>query len=96
MNTEQIVQEEVENFVINSQWLLLDDPLLHAIREAIKQEREACAKVVENKWKVFEELKAAHYRQTSEPFDPFRYHKDLGAIFMSRDLAAAIRARGNE
>lgn len=96
MNTEQIVQDEVENFVINSQWLLLDDPLRHAIREAIKREREACAKVVENKWEAFEELKAAHYRQTSEPFDPFRYHKDLESIFMSRDLAAAIRARGNE
>ena len=47
MNTEQIVQEEVENFVINSQWLLLDDPLRHAIRQAIKREREACALVVE-------------------------------------------------
>ena len=48
MNTEQIVQDEVENFVIKSQWLLLDDPLLHAIREAIKREREACAKVCES------------------------------------------------
>ena len=47
MNTEQIVQDEVENFVINSQWLLLDDPLRHAIREAIKREREACARVCE-------------------------------------------------
>lgn len=47
MNTEQIVQDEVENFVINSQWLLLDDPLRHAIRQAIKREREACALVVE-------------------------------------------------
>ena len=45
MNTEQIVQDEVENFVINSQWLLLDDPLRHAIRQAITREREACAKV---------------------------------------------------
>lgn len=43
MNTEQIVQDEVENFVINSQWLLLDDPLRHAIRQAIMREREACA-----------------------------------------------------
>lgn len=57
-------------------------------------EREACAKMVESKWADFEELKAAHYRQTSEPFDPFRYHKDLSTIFMSRDLAAAIRERG--
>ena len=45
MNTEQIVQDEVENFVINSQWLLLDDPLRHAIRQAIMREREACARV---------------------------------------------------
>ena len=48
MNIEQIVQDEVENFVINSQWLLLDDPLRHAIREAIKREREACARVCES------------------------------------------------
>lgn len=61
---------------------------------AIQLEREACAKVAESKWADLEELRAAHYRQTAEPFDPFRYHKDLGTVFMSRDLAAAIRARG--
>jgi hypothetical protein len=45
MNTEQIIQEEVENFVINTEYVLLADPLRHAIRQAIKREREACAKV---------------------------------------------------
>jgi len=37
MNTEQIVQEEVENFVINTEYVLLADPLRHAIRQAIKE-----------------------------------------------------------
>jgi hypothetical protein len=43
MNTEQIVQDEVENFVLNTEYVLLADPLRHAIRQAIKREREACA-----------------------------------------------------
>lgn len=79
----------------SGEWVRFEciEKLIELIRS---DEREACAKVVEYKWKVFEELKAAHYRQTSEPFDPLRYHKDLEAIFMSRDLAAAIRERGNE
>jgi len=47
MNTEQIIQEEVENFVINTEYVLLADPLRHAIRQAIKREREECAKVCE-------------------------------------------------
>jgi hypothetical protein len=47
MNTEQIIQEEVENFVINTEYVLLADPLRHAIRQAIKREREACARVCE-------------------------------------------------
>jgi len=45
MNTEQIIQEEVENFVINTEYVLLADPLRHAIRQAIKREREACVEI---------------------------------------------------
>ena len=45
MNTEEIIEDEVENFVINTEYVLLADPLRHAIREAIKREREACAKI---------------------------------------------------
>jgi hypothetical protein len=45
MNTEQIVQEEVEDFVINTEYVLVADPLRHAIRQAIMREREECAKV---------------------------------------------------
>ena len=61
MNTEQIVQDEVENFAIKSQWLLLDDPLLHAIRKAIKREREACALVAE-----YEAAKRSESRELCE------------------------------
>ena len=57
-------------------------------------EREACAAQVGQQWTTFEELKAAHYRHSPEPFDPFRFHKDLSTIFFSRDMAYAIRARG--
>lgn len=58
-----------------------------------KDENEACAKQVGQQWDAFEELKAAHYRNSPEPFDPFRFHRDLSTIFFSRDMAAAIRAR---
>jgi len=83
------------NLVAFKRLMDCDEEVLKLVNEAIAAEREACAKVAESKWVDFEELKTAHYRQTPEPFDPFRYHKDLGTIFMSRDLAAAIRARGN-
>jgi hypothetical protein len=57
-------------------------------------EREACAAQVGQQWTTFEALKDAHYRHSPEPFDPFRFHKDLSTIFFSRDMAYAIRARG--
>ena len=83
MNTEQIVQDEVENFVINSQWLLLDDPLRHAIRQAITREREACAKVCES-LEIPDTIEGAH---------PDYVDGKRMAVMQS---AAAIRARGNE
>ena len=83
MNTEQIVQDEVENFVINSQWLLLDDPLRHAIREAIMRERDACAKVCES-LEIPDPIEGAH---------PDYVDGTRMAVMQS---AAAIRARGNE
>ena len=58
-----------------------------------KDENEACAAQVGQQWVAFEELKAAHYRHSPEPFDPFRVHRDLSTIFFSRDMADAIRAR---
>ena len=58
-----------------------------------KDENEACAAQVGQQWVAFEELKAAHYRHSPEPFDPFRFHRDLSTIFFSRDMADAIRAR---
>ena len=58
-----------------------------------KDENEACAKQVGQRWDAFQELKAAHYRNSPEPFDPFRFHRDLSTIFFSRDMADAIRAR---
>lgn len=58
-----------------------------------KDENEACAAQVWQQWVAFEELKAAHYRHSPEPFDPFRFHRDLSTIFFSRDMADAIRAR---
>ena len=58
-----------------------------------KDENEDCAKQVGQHWDAFEELKAAHYRNSPEPFDPFRFHRDLSTIFFSRDMAEAIRAR---
>ena len=58
-----------------------------------KDENEACAAQVGQQWVTFEELKAAHYRHSPEPFDPFRFHRDLSTIFFSRDMADAIRAR---
>jgi hypothetical protein len=87
--------DALEDLLAELDWQITDD-WNRALRNGMRTEREACAKVAESKWVDFEELKTAHYRQTPEPFDPFRYHKDLGTIFMSRDLAAAIRARGEQ
>jgi len=83
MNTEQIVQDEVENFVINSQWLLLDDPLRHAIRQAIMREREACARVCES-LEIPDTIKGAHPDYVD------------GKRMAVMQCAAAIRARGNK
>lgn len=78
-----------------SGWLsdLLNSFATLAYEAGRKDENEACAVEVGQRWITFEELKAAHYRHSPEPFDPFRYHKDLSTIFFSRDMAEVIRAR---
>jgi hypothetical protein len=67
-----------------------------AYRAGAADMKEKCLDLVERRWRDFEELEAAHYRQTPAPFDPSRYHKDMGVIFMSRDLAHSIRELEDE
>ena len=89
---EQVIAwaREVELFATTS--ILMKFATL-AYEAGRKDENEACAAQVGQQWVAFEELKAAHYRHSPEPFDPFRFHRDLSTIFFSRDMADAIRAR---
>lgn len=74
-------------------WKILTSFAILAYEAGRKDENEACAAQVGQKWIAFEELKAAHYQHSPEPFNPFRFHRDLSTIFFSRDMADAIRAR---
>lgn len=81
MNTEQIIEDQVELYVLEQQMpLTYADPLRNALRraveQAIQQEREACAKVVEEA--------------------PCECCWPEGSMLITEELAAAIRARGNE
>ena len=77
----------------HTQTIFVQKAMTLAYEAGRKDENEDCAKQVGQHWDAFEELKAAHYRNSPEPFDPFRFHRDLSTIFFSRDMAEAIRAR---
>jgi len=95
MNREDVIRMyEKANGWSPEGWDKTVDELERFATLVAEAEREACAAQVGQQWTTFEELKAAHYRHSPEPFDPFRFHKDLSTIFFSRDMAEAIRARG--
>lgn len=98
--TQEQVLQWAREAGVHEQWFKGDDcpPIVFrlatlAYEAGRKDENEACAKKVGQQWDAFQELKAAHYRHSPEPFDPFRFHRDLSTIFFSRDMADAIRAR---
>ena len=82
MNTDEIIEDEVENFVINTEYALLTDPLRNAIRQAIKREREECAKLCEEAIKSIFEFSDEIVKKTARN--------------VCTNLAKGIRARGKE
>lgn len=74
--------------------------LLEAVRVAYRcgqeAEREACALEAESLWQQLQDTKDAHERLSPDPFMPGRFGFDQSTVQLSRRIADAIRARGQQ
>ena len=84
MNTDEIIEDEVENFVINTKYVLLTDPLRNAIRQAIKREREECAKITEKEWVDLNEY---------EIFEIANFCKGQNISFLAKELSTKLKEK---
>ena len=66
-----------------------------AVLKAVAAEREQCAQIAEARYQVMKETEEAHYRFSDKPFNPDAFGFARSQINESRDIADAIRARGN-
>jgi hypothetical protein len=66
----------------------------HLIDEAVKAEREACAKIAEKSWQEFRDTKDAHERLSPTPFRLENFGFNESTIQQSQIIADNIRARG--
>ena len=87
MNTERIIEDQVELYVLEQQMpLTYADPLRNALRRAVEQarqqEREACAKVCEDSIGAIFEFSDEIVKETARN--------------VCINLAKGIKARGNE
>ena len=59
-------------------------------------EREACAKIAEVAYRQYKDTKEAHEKLSPEPFRHELYGFSIREIFLSKEIAYEIRARGKE
>jgi CBS domain containing-hemolysin-like protein len=90
------LKEIIEHNSEFTTWTVSTPHLLMLVNEAIREEREACAKVAGWLWQQFQDIKEAHERNSPEPFKPECFGFDQSTVQQSKRLMDAIRARGQQ